>query len=127
MWLTFLWNADQHPVRFFYPHIVRMEQKEGYDRPVKKINFTETSYMAIPVLDNEFMEYWALLTVVEKESLLNVAKQYVELKKEDTDTDDLRKHLVMEERAKYLKGEGKSFSWDEVKDMAVNKVKRNGL
>jgi len=83
--------------------------------------------MAIPVLDNEFMEYWAQLTVVEKESLLNVAKQYVELKKEDTDTDDLRKQLVMEERAKYLKGEGKSFSWDEVKDMAVNKEKRNGL
>jgi len=111
----------------FHQHIVRMQQKEGNDRPVKKINFTKTSYMAIPVLDNEFMEYWAQLTVVEKESLLNVAKQYVELKKEDTDTDDLRKQLVMEERAKYLKGEGKSFSWDEVKDMAVNKEKRNGL
>ena len=83
--------------------------------------------MAIPVLDNEFMLYWSKLTVVEKESLLNVAKQYVQLKREDADTDDLRKQLVMEERAKYLKGDGKSFNWDEVKDMAVNKEKRHGL
>jgi L-lysine 2,3-aminomutase len=83
--------------------------------------------MAIPVLDNEFMQYWAKLTLVEKESLLNVAKHYVHLKKAETDTDDLRKQLVMEEREKYLKGEGKSFSWDEVKDMSVNKEKRDGL
>ncbi|MES1217637.1 MAG: hypothetical protein ABUT20_19165 [Bacteroidota bacterium] len=83
--------------------------------------------MAVPVLDNEFMGYWAQLTIVEKESLLNVARQYVELKKEEPGTDDLRKQLVMEERAKYLKGEGKSFSWDEVKNMAVNKEKRDGL
>ena len=83
--------------------------------------------MAIPVLDNEFMQYWVKLTLVEKESLLNVAKHYVNLKKEEADTDDLRKQLVMEERAKYLKGEGKSFSWDEVKDMAIDKEKRNGL
>ena len=83
--------------------------------------------MAIPVLDNEFMQYWVKLTLVEKESLLNVAKHYVHLKKKEVDTDDPRKQLVMEERAKYLKGEGKSLSWDEVKGMAVNKEKRNGL
>lgn len=81
--------------------------------------------MAVPVLDNEFMQYWSMLTIAEKESLLNVAKQYVQLKSDDTG--DLRKQLVMEERASYLKGEGKSFNWDEVKDMASNKEKRNGL
>lgn len=81
--------------------------------------------MAAPVLDNEFMQYWTKLTVTEKESLLSVAKQYVQLKSEDAD--DLRKRLVMEERASYLKGEGKSFNWDEVKDMATNKEKRYGL
>ncbi len=81
--------------------------------------------MAAPVLDNEFMQYWSKLTVAEKESLLSVAKQYVQLKSEDAD--DLRKQLVMEERASYLKGEGKSFSWDEVKDMATDKEKRHGL
>ncbi len=83
--------------------------------------------MAIPVLDNEFLQYWTKLNLAEKESLLNVAKHYVQLKKEETDINDLRKQLVMEERAKYLKGEGKSLSWDEVKGMALNKEKRNGL
>ena len=83
--------------------------------------------MAAPVLDTEFMQYWKQLTAVEKESLLNVARQYVELKKEENDTDGLRKQLVMEERAKYLKGEGKSYTWDEVKDLAVNKKKRDDL
>jgi hypothetical protein len=81
--------------------------------------------MAAPVLDNEFMQYWSKLTTTEKESLLSVAKHYVQLKSEDSD--DLRKQLVMEERAAYLKGEGKSFTWDEVKNMATDKEKRNGL
>ncbi|MEN9549986.1 MAG: hypothetical protein RIR12_2577 [Bacteroidota bacterium] len=51
--------------------------------------------MAVPVLDNEFMQYWSQLTITEKESLLGVAKQFVQLKSEDSD--DLRKQLVMEE------------------------------
>lgn len=81
--------------------------------------------MAVPLLDNEFMQYWSKLTTTEKESLLSVAKQYVQLKSEDAA--DLRKQLVMEERANYLKGEGTSLSWDEVKDKAINKERRNGL
>ena len=88
--------------------------------PPEKSKFVKTHFMAVPVLDNEFMQYWSKLTVTEKESLLSVAKQYVQLKSEDAD--NLRKQLVMEERASYLKGEGKSFSWDEVKDMAINNL-----
>jgi L-lysine 2,3-aminomutase len=83
--------------------------------------------MSSPVLDNEFMQYWSKLTAVEKESLLSVAKQYVQLKKEADDMDDLRRQLVMEEREKYLKGEGRAYSWEEVKAMAANKEKRNDL
>jgi hypothetical protein len=83
--------------------------------------------MAAPALDNEFLQYWLKLTSDEKESLLNVAKQFVALKNESSDTDDLRKQLVMEERAKYLKGEGQSYSWEQVKQMASDKEKRNGL
>ena len=33
----------------------------------------------------------------------------------------------MAEREKFLHGEGKSFSWDEVKQMALNKEKRNAI
>ena len=38
--------------------------------------------MAAPSLDNEFMQYWSKLTPVEKESLLYVARNYVQLKEE---------------------------------------------
>ncbi len=38
-----------------------------------------------------------------------------------------RKRLIQAEREKYLRGEGKSYSWNEVKDMAMNKEKRNGI
>jgi hypothetical protein len=83
--------------------------------------------MGAPSLDNEFMQYWSKLTVVEKESLLNVARNYVLLKEEDADLTEIRRNMVQEEREKYLKGEGRSYSWDEVKQMAIDKEKRNAL
>lgn len=41
--------------------------------------------------------------------------------------EELRRQLIKEEREKYLKGEGKSHTWEEVKEMAVNKEKRDGI
>ena len=83
--------------------------------------------MGAPSLDNEFMQYWSKLTVVEKESLLNVARNYVLLKEEDADLAEIRRNMVQEEREKYLKGEGGSYSWEEVKQMAIDKEKRDAL
>ncbi len=80
----------------------------------------------VPGLDSEFMQYWLKLSLVQKESLLSVAKNFVGLQ-DETDGTNLRKKLIQEERQKYLQGEGKSFSWQEVKDMALNKDRRNGL
>jgi hypothetical protein len=77
-------------------------------------------------LDSEFMQYWLRMSLGQKESLLNVAKNFVGLR-EETDVVDLRKQIIQEERQKYLRGEGKSFNWEEVKEMALNKDKRNGL
>ena len=82
--------------------------------------------MGAPSLDNEFMQYWSKLTLVEKESLINVAKNYVQLK-EAEHTIDARKKLIEAERTAYLNSKGKSFSWQEVKEMAINKDKRNAL
>ena len=79
-----------------------------------------------PGLDSEFLQYWLKLSPGQKESLLNVAKNFVGLQSED-DVVDLRKKLIQEEREKYLRGEGKSFSWDEVKKMALNKDQRDAL
>ena len=83
--------------------------------------------MAAPMLDNEFLQYWNKLTLVEKESLLSVAKNYVQLKEETTDTDTLRKNMIQEERERYLSGNGNSYSWEAVKEMAMNKEKRHAL
>lgn len=79
-----------------------------------------------PGLDGEFMQYWAKLSLLQKESLLSVAKNFVGIR-DEADVDSLRKKLIQEEREKYLRGEGKSHTWDEVKRMARNKELRNGL
>ena len=83
--------------------------------------------MAAPLLDNDFMEYWLKLSVVEKESLLSVAKNYVELKENYTGSLDFRRKLILQEREDYLRGKGKSYSWNEVKDLAINPQKRNAI
>ena len=77
-------------------------------------------------LDNEFMQYWLKLSLGQKESLLNVAKNFVGIREEDNAV-DLRKKLIQEEREKYLRVEDRSFSWEEVKVMASNKERRNAL
>lgn len=46
--------------------------------PAQKTKFVvNAKIMAALSLDNEFMEYWQKLSVVQKESLLEVAKIYV--------------------------------------------------
>jgi len=46
---------------------------------------------------------------------------------DDMDTDAPRKRLIQSEREKYLRGEGQSYSCDEVKEMALNKEKRHAI
>ncbi len=82
--------------------------------------------MAASLLDTEFMQYWAQLDLVEKESLLTVAKNYIHLKDGDN-ADALRKRIIQKECEAYLRGEGVSYNWQQVKEMAVNKQKRNAL
>ena len=83
--------------------------------------------MAVPLLDNEFLKYWSRLTVVEKESLLTVAKNYVQAKGDEPDANDLRKKLIVQERDNYLQGKGSSYSWEQVKAAALDKSKRHGV
>jgi len=46
---------------------------------------------------------------------------------QELDTDAQRKALIQSERSKYLRGEGRSFTPDEVKVMALDKTKRNAI
>lgn len=74
------------------------------------------------------MQYWLRLSSGQKESLLNVAKNFVGLRDRDkTTVTDLRKEIIQEEREKYLRGEGQSFSWEEVKNLARHKDQRNAF
>jgi hypothetical protein len=46
---------------------------------------------------------------------------------DEIDTDVLRRKLIQAEREKYIRGEGESYSWEEVKQMAVDKDKRDAV
>ena len=83
--------------------------------------------MAVQLLDNEFMKYWLKLTIVEKESLISVARNYVQSKQEQSDIIDLRKKIIEKERENYLQGKGQSYSWEQVKNMARHKANRHVL
>ncbi len=45
----------------------------------------------------------------------------------ENDIDAKRLNLIKKEREKYLNGEGKSFEWADVKQMALNKSERYKL
>lgn len=45
----------------------------------------------------------------------------------ELETDSFRRQLIRYEREKFMRGEGESYSWDEVKQMAVNKLKRRAI
>lgn len=45
----------------------------------------------------------------------------------EIDTDAQRKRLVLAEREQYLRGDGSSYTWDDVKEMALHKEKRHAL
>ena len=83
--------------------------------------------MAAHLLDSEFMEYWAKLSVVQKESLLSVARNYVQSPDTAASVAELRKKMILQDRQHYLQGKGTTYSWEQVKQMALNKEKRNGL
>lgn len=46
---------------------------------------------------------------------------------EETNFDEKRKKLIASERERYLRGEGKSYTWDEVKQLAVTKENRHAI
>lgn len=45
----------------------------------------------------------------------------------EIESDSHRRNLIRIEREKYLMGEGASFDWETVKEMAKNEEKRNVL
>jgi hypothetical protein len=60
-------------------------------------------------------------------ALIMVAKNYVHSDEPIDSTIELRRKMILEDRQNFLRDVGSSFSWEQVKDMAKNKEKRNGL
>lgn len=55
------------------------------------------------------------------------AESFYSFLKGELEISSFRKQLIRYEREKFLWGEGESFSWDEIKQMAINKLNRIGL
>jgi hypothetical protein len=49
------------------------------------------------------------------------------LLEDEIDVDARRKKLIQTDRENYLRGEGNSYSWEEIKEMAIHKEKRHAL
>jgi hypothetical protein len=86
----------------------------------KKLNLLKAITMATVNIREKLHHF--IDTIEDKK-----AKAIYTLFENEIDNDALRRNLIKEERAKYLRSEGKSYSWKEVKEMAADKQNRNGL
>jgi len=68
-------------------------------------------------LENEFSKYWSKLSAVEKESLLTVAKNYVQLKEDPQNIDIEQYNFEIDEAISRVEA-GESFTHEEVLKMA---------
>lgn len=73
--------------------------------------------MTAQLLENDFMKYWSKLTSVEKESLLTVAKNYVELK-EDNQRISIEQYNKEIDEAVARVEAGEFYTHEEVKNMS---------
>ena len=80
---------------------------------LKKLNLYKHDIMGAPSLDTEFMQLWLKLTAVEKESLMNVAKNYVQLK-EETDRISIRQYNQELEEAMKRIDTGEFYTHEQV-------------
>jgi hypothetical protein len=75
--------------------------------------------MGAQTLDNEFLRYWMRLSMGEKQSLLHVAKHYVELKDDTTPISVEEYNLELEAAMKRMDA-GEFYSHEQVVEMSKN-------
>lgn len=68
-------------------------------------------------LDDEFKKYWSKLSLIEKESLLTAAKNYIELKEEAESLDTQQYNKEIDEAVARVKA-GEFYTHEEVLKMA---------
>jgi hypothetical protein len=77
--------------------------------------------MGAQSLDQDFMRYWMRLSVVEKESLYQVAKHYVELK-DDTAPITIQQYNTEIEEAMKAMEAGEIYTHEQVKEMSKGQM-----
>jgi hypothetical protein len=82
-----------------------------------KVNFDQNTYMGAQSLDQEFLRYWMRLSVVEKQSLFQVAKHYVDLK-DDTAPISIEQYNAEIDEAMKRMDAGEFYTHEQVKEMA---------
>lgn len=100
----------------------KTESPSHVNEPETTYSKAEKKFVKRNQLDEEFFDYWIRLSEQQQISLLNQVKEMID--GENYVLSDEQMALVMAEREKYLRGEGKTYSWDEVKDMMRSKEKR---
>ena len=73
--------------------------------------------MGAQSLDQEFLRYWNRLSVVEKQSLFQVAKHYVDLKDDTTPISIEQYNTEIEEAMKAMEA-GEVYTHEQVKQMS---------
>jgi predicted transcriptional regulator len=73
--------------------------------------------MDAQLLDQEFMQYWMRLSLVEKQSLFHVAKRYVELK-DDTAPISIDQYNAEIDEAMKRMDDGEFYTHEQVVEMS---------
>ncbi|HEV2831383.1 MAG TPA: hypothetical protein VGW31_05320 [Hanamia sp.] len=86
----------------------------------EELNLLQTIFMEIINIRQKLHQ---LIDMIEDKK----AEAIYTLFEDEMNTDAKRRNLIQLEREKYLNEEGKSYSWDEVKQMATDKKKRRAI
>lgn len=73
--------------------------------------------MGAQSLDKDFLQYWMRLSIIEKESLLQVAKHYVDLKDDTTPISIEQYNAEIDEAMKRMDA-GEFYTHEEVVEMS---------
>ena len=78
-------------------------------------------------LDDEFFRYWSKLNVVQKETLLNVVKNFLPQEEEQFIIPEEDMAKIRKDREDYLNGIGKTYTREEARKIVLSNQKQHGL
>jgi hypothetical protein len=86
----------------------------------EELNLLQTVFMEIINIRQKLHQFIDMIEDKKAEAIYTLFE-------DEMNTDAKRRNLIQLEREKYLNEEGKSYSWDQVKQMATDKKKRRAI